>query len=89
MNAPALIWMEKLPKASVQLAATLVLATLLGSNPPMTCPKVASVGVSSTIVIRVAFPKAVIELRPSKMGCEFVTRVVPSGAVPLLLLASS
>ena len=58
MNAPALTWTEKLPKASVQLAATLVLATLVGSNPPMTCPKVESVGVSSTIVIRVAFPKA-------------------------------
>ena len=50
MKAPALTWIEKLPKASVQLAATLVLATLLESKPPMTCPKVESVGVSSTIV---------------------------------------
>ena len=55
----------------------------------MTCPKVASAGVSSTIVIRVAFPKPVISLKPSISGVAVVTSDVPSAAVPETLLGSS
>ena len=81
--------MEKFPSELVQLAAMLVPATSEGSNPPMTCPKVESVGVTSTMVIRVASPKPVISLKPSRRGVVVVTSGVPSAARPEIAAGSS
>src|SRR5271157_2319626 len=68
VNEPGLTRIENRPDASVQLAATLVPATLLGSNPPTIL-----LSVTSKIVIRVALPKPEMALRPSNLGVAVVT----------------
>ena len=55
----------------------------------MTCPKVESPGVSSTIETQVVLPKPEVSLRPSMVGVAVVTIVVPSAAVPALSVGSS
>ena len=78
--------MAKLPKASVELLALAEFGwpswVVCGLNPPMILPKVASPGVSSTIETQVALPNPEISLRPSMVGAEVLTIVVPSAAVP-------
>ena len=81
----SLVVIAKLPKASVQLAATLVADTRLGSNPPMIFHLVGSGSLTSLIVIRVALPKPVIELSPLNVGLVVVTSGVPSAAIPVEL----
>ena len=54
----------------------------------MTCPKVESPGVSSTIVTQVALPKPVISLRPSMVGVAVVTIGMPSARSPPVSVGS-
>ena len=78
--------MAKLPKESVELLALGMIdwprSYVCGLKPPMTCPKVASPGVSSTIETQVVLPKPEISLSPSKVGVAVVTIGVPSARSP-------
>src|SRR4051812_5862674 len=78
--------MAKLPSASVQLAWTLVPGRLEGLNPAMIVGLVGSV--TSVMVIRVAFLKPVIALRPRKVTGP-VTIGLPLGSTPEALVGSS
>ena len=78
--------MAKLPRALVQLDATLVPETLEGLKPPMIFGWAGSV--TSSMVIQVALPKPVISLRPSKVAGP-VTIGLPSASVPEALVGAT
>ena len=87
------IVMAKLPNESVELLELGMIdwpaLYVSGSKPPMICPYVASLGVSSMIVTQVVLPKPEFSLRPSIVGVAVVTIGVPPAAVPVLSLAVS
>ncbi len=63
--------------------------TEAGLNPPMIWPRVESPGVSSTIETQVAPPKPEISLRPSMVGVEVLTIVLPPAVVPPVSLGAT